>query len=129
MFPITDKFLNLCLTAALAAYVGLGVIAAFLITDDFDQMKLTLTTLVGLPSVTIFCLLTWWTYGRWSQFTWSYYGVLLIILVSFSPGVLSVLNAVTGESESIKQSVGYSQRSFIDKKTRGGFGFLYKYRF
>ncbi len=129
MFPIEDKFINICLFVGLCTYVALGLASTFLISDDFDEIRLTLTVFTGLPAMTIFCLLSWWTYGRWVRYTATYYALLFVIFVSFAPGLFSFFNAVSGDTMAVKQSVGYSQRSFIESKKRGGFGFLYKYRF
>jgi cytochrome bd-type quinol oxidase subunit 2 len=109
-------------------YVGAGVYGALWVTDDFDELRFTAMTFLGVPALALHVLLRI-VWGAWQR-RWkkSHAALLVTVAAAFALGHVAYLNAISAAPQVVKRTVSTGQRLVHKDVRRGGLGLLHRQR-
>lgn len=124
-----DKGFRYFSFAYLGCYILLSTLGALWISDEFDYIRGLLYGLI-VPAAIGFYFINGIIPDFRLQFPRTFYAYIVTLILTFGWGNLLLLNAIGRKSDKpIKISLAINETTVNYSYRRGGFGWLYRFRF
>ncbi len=124
---MSDQQIERYFLALLALYTICGFYGTLWISDEFDAERALFYSFFGVPWA-LYVFIRAFVRPDWRvEHPVTFYGSILILVMSFSWGNLLALNAIAG-SEKAVVNITLNQGVYAITQQRGGFNWLYKPR-
>ena len=127
MNSLEEKEFRIFIFVAIGCYVASGFFGTLWLSDEFDDIRWAMYTVVTVPATTVF--FSFWAFvdGWWRKWPRVFWMLFLTMILTASWGNFLLLNAIDDNQETLVSQT-LEERAVNMAYFRGGFGWLYRKR-